>query len=364
MLMRTLLERTESMVLASAAVMLLIAFIEIRTRAPVWPFVWLGGEIVLLRVRLDLIRRASRALDAGDRRPFHWYALIGTLWAVMLGIGACACVTSADGVLAAVAAVNVAAITAGISTRAAAFPRLAILQIVVVGLPYAVAAALSPVPYFFILAIEIPVCLAAMSSLALTHHTDSVKLIRAERENRFLAHHDSLTGLPNRKSLHDGLDERCRSFAPDGDGTAGTCAVLCLDLDGFKRINDTFGHPAGDELLRVVAARLIHEVRETDIVARIGGDEFVVLLPDADSAETERIATRIIAATRQPILLTPTTPVTVGMTIGSALAPVDGTTSHILLSRADQALYAAKRLHRGTYATYADAQRESSPDVG
>jgi GGDEF domain-containing protein len=311
-LMRTLVDRTSPLILASISVTLLALLIDARLPTARWATLWLGVEIVFLFGRLRLMRRASAALTRNDCGPFYLNTIIGTLWCLSVGVGTCACVLTGDGILAALAAINVAGVTAGISTRSAAFPRLAILQICLVGGPYAIGAACAPSPWFIVLAVEIVMCLAAMSSLALTHHTDSINLIRAERENRFLAFHDALTGLPNRKRLH----------------------------------------PAGDQLLIAVAARLSREIRQTDIVARVGGDEFVILLPDADEAEAARCCGRIIASVNAPYTSGFQLPVTVGVTIGSARAPHDGVLGTVLLSRADQALYAAKRLRRGTHLAY------------
>jgi diguanylate cyclase (GGDEF)-like protein len=342
-------------------VMLLAVMIVARLPGSRWPFAWFAFEVLLLWGRLRIMHLARPALARGDFRPFYAYTIVATLWCTLLGVGSCVCVMTGEGFLAALAAINVSGVAAGISTRAAAFPRLAIFQILLVGLPYAIGAGLTPVPWFFILALEILMCLAAMSSLAMTHHADSVKMIQAERKNWFLAFHDALTGLPNRKFLRDQLAEVCAG----GNGVAKPVfAILCLDLDGFKAVNDTFGHPAGDQLLVVVADRLRLEVRAADTVARIGGDEFVILLLGADEREAARISERIIDVISQPITTGFPAPVTIGVTIGSVQAPADGILGETLLSRADQALYAAKRAGRGIHRTYSETLRPTIADVG
>jgi diguanylate cyclase (GGDEF)-like protein/PAS domain S-box-containing protein len=155
-----------------------------------------------------------------------------------------------------------------------------------------------------------------------------------------LAHHDALTGLANRSLLHAHLSEALARARRAG----GTLAVLCLDLDGFKAINDLHGHAAGDALLREVAARLSHNVRETDTVARLGGDEFVVLQTDPGQPEAARIlAERLVAVLAEPYNLgAGEAQNAVTTSVGVALFPGDGNDAETLLRNADTALYRAK----------------------
>ena len=353
--MNALLARRSSIVAGSVSVMLLALMAAARLPGSRWPYAWLGLEVLLLVGRLTLVERTRTGLMRGEFAPFHFYTVLATLWCTLLGFGAWACVISGDVVLVVVAAINIAGVAAGISTLSAAFPRLATFQIVLVGMPYAVGAALTPAPWSFILAIDISMLLLSVSSLTRMHHTDRVNLIRAERANWFLASHDALTGLPNRKSLFDRLEQLC---AVQASGTgAGSFAVLCLDLDGFKAVNDTFGHPVGDQLLIAVGQRLRRAVRESDLVARTGGDEFIMLLQDADDEGTAHTCQRIIDAVARPVALGLPTELMISVTIGSAFAPRDAALAELLLSRADQALYAAKRAQRGSYRTFAQASR-------
>jgi diguanylate cyclase (GGDEF)-like protein len=138
---------------------------------------------------------------------------------------------------------------------------------------------------------------------------------------------------------------------------------MCVDLDGFKIINDTLGHPAGDRLLVAVAHGLRDAVRSPDIVARIGGDEFVVLLPGARRDEAAAVARRIVARLREPISVGDGEPITVDSTVGIAFGPADGVTADMLLSRADQALYAAKRAGGGRYCIYGQSAAGQSPSA-
>jgi diguanylate cyclase (GGDEF)-like protein len=166
------------------------------------------------------------------------------------------------------------------------------------------------------------------------------------------AHHDELTGLPNRTLLlrqtADALVEAARSGSRAG--------FLLLDLDRFKEVNDTLGHPVGDALLRVVAHRLAHSVRPGDLVARLGGDEFAVLLPSVREGSVAReVAARLRAALAEPIRLEGMS-FEIEASVGIALYPDDATAVEVLLQRADVAMYLAKERRTGveTYASEAD----------
>ncbi|MGI4800094.1 MAG: putative bifunctional diguanylate cyclase/phosphodiesterase [Janthinobacterium lividum] len=159
---------------------------------------------------------------------------------------------------------------------------------------------------------------------------------RRANEERLLrlAHHDPLTELPNRTILHQRLEQLARVIEP--------AALLLVDLDGFKTVNDDLGHQAGDDVLREVAARLLACVRGTDTVARIGGDEFALLLLGVDSDwRAADVADEVIRAIARPIACERHT-VTIGASVGSALHPRDGAMGDELRSSADFALYRAK----------------------
>jgi len=164
-----------------------------------------------------------------------------------------------------------------------------------------------------------------------------------------LAHqalHDALTGLPNRTLLHDRMEHTLRLMERD----ATSLALLLLDLDRFKAVNDTLGHHAGDALLRQVAARMQGVLRTSDTVARLGGDEFAVLLPGADRGGAVRATQTLLTALAAPVTVEGQT-VHIGASIGVALAPGQGSEAAVLLRHADVAMYVAKRGGSG-YAVY------------
>jgi len=168
-------------------------------------------------------------------------------------------------------------------------------------------------------------------------HEDVTEQRQSQERITFLARHDLLTGLPNRNVLREEL-ERALSATRRGE----TVALLCLDLDRFKPVNDTYGHGTGDSLLKQVAQRLRECVRETDVVARVGGDEFAVVQRGAAPPEgAARVAARIVEVLNQPFDVDGHV-VHIGASVGIALAPGDGTDGETLMRHADMALYQAK----------------------
>ncbi|MBI1396153.1 MAG: diguanylate cyclase [Betaproteobacteria bacterium] len=179
---------------------------------------------------------------------------------------------------------------------------------------------------------------------------------RAEARLAHLAHHDALTGLPNRSHLIDWLNNAL--VTADRRGTE--LAVAFIDLDGFKLVNDTLGHRAGDCVLETVGARLRGQVRASDIVARLGGDEFVMVLPDVSSPEdVGRVIEKCIRALSEPIPFEGH-PLGIGASAGISLFPSDGSTAQSLLVSADRAMYRAKELGRNNYQFFTDAMTTRS----
>ncbi|MGA3004242.1 MAG: EAL domain-containing protein [Acetobacteraceae bacterium] len=178
----------------------------------------------------------------------------------------------------------------------------------------------------------------------LTTLEDTTERRQVEAKITHMAHHDALTELPNRVLFHDRLHDamaRSRRGEPS--------AVLCLDLDHFKDVNDTLGHPIGDALLQAVTQRLYDEVRATDTVARLGGDEFAIVQSRVDEPlDTTSLATRLIEAFRAPFEIAGHQ-VMIGASIGIAVIPDDGEDADQIMRNADMALYRAKADGRGRY---------------
>jgi diguanylate cyclase (GGDEF)-like protein/PAS domain S-box-containing protein len=179
---------------------------------------------------------------------------------------------------------------------------------------------------------------------------------RQTAQLEYQALHDALTGLPNRVLLHDRLAQAIRLATRSGE----PLALLLIDLDGFKEVNDTLGHQAGDALLRQVARRLLGALRESDTVARLGGDEFAILLPGMGSAGAPATARRLLQAIGQTTAIDDYA-IDVGASIGIALFPEHGAEPETLLRHADVAMYVAKR-DRSGIAIYAPEHDRHTPE--
>jgi diguanylate cyclase (GGDEF)-like protein len=194
-----------------------------------------------------------------------------------------------------------------------------------------------------------------MSLRALLAKTQEELTEAQEREKRarYLAFHDDLTALPNRRFFRERLD-----LALSSHGTAITpLAVLYLDLDGFKSLNDLYGHDTGDELLSAVARRLSHALRAEDLVSRLAGDEYACLISGVYSRERlQQIAVTLFQAVSAPFKIG-ALELIVRPSIGIAVYPQDGSTTDELMGAADSAMYMAKR-HKSSYAFFRAALRD------
>ena len=187
----------------------------------------------------------------------------------------------------------------------------------------------------------------------LAYAQDVTERKATEARIEYLAHHDPLTGLPNRVLFRDRFEVASARAAREG----GKVALLFIDLDHFKSVNDTLGHPVGDDLLRVVAQRLREHLRDSDTVSRLGGDEFLIALPDIEDAEAAgQVARKIVQALRAPLRIDGHDLVLTS-SIGIAMWPDDGEGFDLLLQRADTAMYEAKDAGR-------DMHRFFTPERG
>ena len=187
-------------------------------------------------------------------------------------------------------------------------------------------------------------------------HTDLTERKLAEETIQRQAHYDALTQLPNRRLFRDRLEQTIRTARRDH----GSFVLMLIDLDHFKEVNDTLGHDAGDFLLVDAAQRLLHCVRESDTVARMGGDEFVVILPDIDDTTSiERIAQKIIDKLASPFLLGEEKAF-ISASIGITLYPNDADNMETLMKNADQAMYVAKNLGRNRFSYFTPALQEKA----
>jgi diguanylate cyclase (GGDEF)-like protein/PAS domain S-box-containing protein len=187
--------------------------------------------------------------------------------------------------------------------------------------------------------------------------SDITEMRQTQERLTHLANMDVLSGLPNRGRVRQLLGEALRNATSSNV----PCAILFLDLDGFKPVNDTFGHPKGDAVLRAVAKRLVDEVGADGHVGRMGGDEFAIVVTDAQSRKkVEQMADRIIVAIKEPYMIDQTE-IRIGVSIGCAFGPIDGATVDDLILKADLALYQAKDAGRGV-ARYFSSELQSEQE--
>ena len=181
---------------------------------------------------------------------------------------------------------------------------------------------------------------------------------RSAEDASRLAMYDSLTGLANRFNISKKLDTTLAAFAQQ----QRSCAIMLLDLDRFKQVNDTLGHPAGDALLKQVAERLLKIVGDKEMVSRLGGDEFQIILPDIeDRGKLGDMASDIINSLSQPYSVEGSRCI-IGASVGVAISPFDGDNSDNLVRNADLALYAAKGNGRGRFSFYSSDLHQSAED--
>ncbi len=346
--LETTYDRKFAILFASLSVLVLAGTTIVLTGAW-WPWVWIAAELVLLAVRFMLIIRCELARLHGENPPLGALMTAGGAWSAVFGLGCFGCIASENLVLSVLAGLNVAGVVGVVSSRNAATPRYAILVMLLVSLPFMAGALLSPQPGMWVVGLQMPFYVAGIIGVLVHNHAISVRMIRAELDNRDLAVRDALTGLPNRILMQEELHRMCGQLAAQAANGGKPFVVLSMDLDGFKYINDNHGHTAGDRLLRLVGERLRKTFRSTDMVFRIGGDEFVVLLPATSEIEAAHLAKRAIETISEPFDIDVAAAAYIGLSVGSARAPVDGDTAELLLTCSDLALYEAKRAGKGRH---------------
>jgi diguanylate cyclase (GGDEF)-like protein len=315
--------------------LIVCAAIAVRQPTPLF-FAWLILEITICLARVIVLITARQAALKRRKTPTDIYLLLGIAWSASVGYGVVICMASGDWVAATLAGSSAAAMVGGICFRNFSAPRLVATMIVLSLGPSVPGALLGGEPLLFVVFAQVPVYLTAMTQAALMLNKILVATMRAERENDYRAQHDALTGLSNRAGLAHAVNSR---LAAGPDVALG---LLFLDLDGFKIVNDTYGHGGGDRLLKMVAERLSRMLRAADVAARVGGDEFVVLAETLTPERAVAFAESLIATVANEYDLGEGVSATIGVSIGIAMAPEHGTDLTQLLAVADAALYEAK----------------------
>lgn len=310
----------------------------VALRMPSWPFIlWCAFDILCCMARLVVLLIARRRAARHEPTPTDLYILLGLAWAAGIGYGAFISLMSGDWVAATLVCLTATAMVGGVCFRNFGAPRMVGLMIVLTVGPCTFATPFVGEPILLIGLLQLPFYIYSMSRAAFGLNAMLVSTMQAEREHAFQAKHDVLTGLPNRTGLKQALEASLMRYHG-----SRPLALIYVDLDGFKTVNDTHGHNTGDRLLRLVSDRLRRLVRSGDFVARIGGDEFIVLSNQVGTAQLKRFGERLVRDISQPYELDNRYAVSIGASVGIALAPEHGVDMESLMSAADKALYQAK----------------------
>ncbi len=316
---------------------------------------WLGIEVAICVARIVVMTIARRAGLARQPTPTDIHIALALAWAGSVGLGTYFCVTRGDWLSAAMACLSAAAMCGGICFRNYGAPRMTTLMILLSLGPTCVGAIVVGEPLFLLTLLQLPVYVVSMSSASFRMNAMVVATMRSERENAHRARHDSLTGLLNRASLIAEIREASAARMAAGR----YLTLLYLDLDGFKPVNDSYGHGCGDELLVRVGARLRDAVPGRGQVYRIGGDEFVIMLRNESRESVQALAQQLLREIGEGYELSGGLQVRLGVSIGIAHVRPEGQNADAILNMADRALYMAKAQGKGRY-EFAAAEHETA----
>lgn len=317
--------------------LLVAALITYRHPEPAF-LLWLALEMLVCLSRIKVLVSARKAASANLPTPTDLYVVLALLWASSVGYGTFISLISGDWIAATVACLSAASMVGGICVRNFGAPRMSAVMVALSVGPCALGALFTQEPIFWLVLVQVPLYMTSMSMASYRLNGMLVSTMLAERENERHARQDSLTGLLNRHGLFQALDQAVAEARPGHR----EFAVLYLDLDGFKAVNDTYGHAAGDALLKQVSERLSALMPDGAVAARIGGDEFVLLIRQNPDCEAQAVGERIVQCVSQPYDLEQENPIFIGGSVGIALIPRHGADTAAVLHAADRALYLAK----------------------
>ncbi|MEX3636326.1 putative bifunctional diguanylate cyclase/phosphodiesterase [Paraburkholderia sp. BR14320] len=356
-LLANLFTRTASIIFASICEISVCATAYYLYPIPLYA-AWGIAVVALLIARLLLIWLCRTRAAKGLPTPTSAFLFASLLWSALFGFGTFLCNISGSPTLFLLGNVCAVGVIGGLAGRNASTPRLALLQIVFILSFLSIGAAMSPGNGKLVLLFQAPFCAAGFFTVALRSNRDTVALLLARENSHRLARQDSLTGLPNRARISELLLERT---GESSTGQGGAFAVLLIDLDGFKAINDSLGHAAGDQILQETSTRLRDLLPSGDQVGRLAGDEFVAISDDTGQLRDVRVlADRIVRTLARPFVLSEAL-VHIGASVGIALYPEHAKTGPQLLICADRALYGVKRSGKSAFAIF-DAEKHVSDE--
>lgn len=318
-----------------------VACLTYFTINSIWPLLWVCSEAIVAPIRIFLLWRLQ-ASGSIENRAFIWLHRITTLWFISLGLAALGSIRSGNMAIAIITSNLIIALQGGIASRLASTPRYATLLSMVLIAPTTLGIWGTTETWAYAIPATYLLCFFGMHQLTQQNHKILCDKISAEHQNLALLMRDPLTGLANRRELRNKIETLNSS-------PLGSYALLCLDLDGFKAVNDQHGHLVGDQLLIAVGQRLTSKTRSDDLACRVGGDEFVVVLVDIDEEGAKRRAAELIACLSEPFELPNDITARIGASIGIALEKARSTSLESIVKQADDALYQAKRAGKGTY---------------
>lgn len=316
-----------------------------------------GNQLYALFCALELALLVARLFEwrirSGRLRHIPEYVpsvdssvLLSTAWCALQGTMAFTIMSSGDLVLTVLSATLAVGMLGPICARNYPAPRFAFLLVLLCDLPFVAGAVASGEPWLLLIVALTPLFLIGAMQIIRAFHRSMLLLIAAEARALYLAEHDALTGILNRH----GMDSALSRITPSMERSM---ALLSIDLDGFKQVNDQHGHGAGDVLLIKVAERLASQLRAEDLLARVGGDEFMVVVRDIGADRAAPLVDRLIEAIAgAPYEIGAGWQVHVGASIGFACLPEDAAGTVELRTRADLALYAAKGAGKGVGQRY------------
>jgi diguanylate cyclase len=323
---------------------LLICVTTVLVRPTLWTWFWLGFSALIVAWRIFYPALRHRM---GRTTPLAGIMASSALLFTTFGFGCAGSIATGESALTAMSMAAVMGMVAGLATRWAAVPRAAIVTMALTALPPIATLALQG-GASVLAALCVAAVVASVAAYTLQNHENLLAAVVGEEVSVRLARTDHLTGLPNRIDLDARLKAACAALPPPGIPDAVGFALLYLDLDGFKSINDAHGHATGDEFLRRIAGCLRSTIGPDAFVSRLGGDEFIVLLPDADELAARAVAQDLIEAISREHSLPDGRRARVGCSVGLSLAPSQGREPEVLLARADAALYEVKNQGKGT----------------
>ncbi|MDI4638553.1 MULTISPECIES: GGDEF domain-containing protein [Halomonadaceae] len=315
-------------------------------RAPdPWFWLWFVVNLGLSAYRAWLHSRAKHQWrHKSGVTPTDQIYLASLMWSLSTGLGTALCLLSGDAVLQVLAIPSMVAMATATASFSHGTPRYAVLQILLLDLPLKLAVPFQPEPWFWIFVVQAPFFWGALYLMVHALNDTSTQALLGEYQSRRMARLDPLTELLNRDAwFREALAIR------SAGREALPVSLLYADLDGFKGINDTYGHQAGDDLLRYIANEMRHALRHEDILSRWGGDEFLILLPGANPETSRLIAQRMIDAIGTLRPQYPDLGLSVGIVQCDNWRGTDRERLEALIAQADHALYQAKQNGKGCF---------------